>query len=266
MYDPLPICGIDYGAEYFFSGDTLINNVTYNKLYEHPILSLIVNPFCPPYVVDRSNTSLAYFFLREDTTAKKVFILDPNTNADALYMDFSLQDGDTLFGTYTMVGYSVLDSVRPYLLNSGTFTKQFYFNNGVRYIESIGDQHGLFMPLVGTWVSGGIDITTCVTLNTTQLFSRPGYGYCAGIVGLQEPAKSENISISMNNESNVLAVHPTIDKLQILIYDSNGKSCLSSKVNAGENNISLANFSPGCYLVKVFNEKEQTTKVISVTR
>jgi hypothetical protein len=178
-------------------------------------------------------------------------------------MDFSLNDGDTLFTNYQNPNL-VVDSVRPYTLLDGTVSKIFYLQYATTYIEGIGPYHGLTNPLYGWSVSGPSDATNCVKKNNQDLYNS-GWYPCAGIVDLKE-VKSATISISFSNDTHLLSVLSALEHLKVSVYDATGRPCLLQDISSGENKFSLAFLNSGCYLIKVFNEKEQETKVISVTR
>ena len=59
--DIAQICHVSGGYQYFFEGDTLIMGVEYAIVRAHPIVSLLPVPYCPPYAIDSTISSIAAF-------------------------------------------------------------------------------------------------------------------------------------------------------------------------------------------------------------
>jgi hypothetical protein len=132
------ICTYTSGARLFFQGDTMIQGEHFNVIRGYPIISLIGSPYCPPYAVDTSISGI-FYFLREDTAARKVYVRTLWGDYDLLY-DFSLSAGDTVESQYAGGGNTlIVDSVTLDTLGNGEYRKFFHINNGFSsYIESIG--------------------------------------------------------------------------------------------------------------------------------
>ncbi len=118
----------DYVESYSitFSGDTLINNLTYHKL-------------TTPFVALRKGYRGA---IRQDIAAKKVFIVPPAETSEQLLYDFTLQVGDTVKGYIS--GNDTVESIDTVLVGS-SFRKRWHINSGYRVdiIEGVGSTYGL---------------------------------------------------------------------------------------------------------------------------
>lgn len=112
-----------------FSGDTLINNMTYHKL---------ITPFASLRKGYRGA-------IRQDIAAKKVFIVPPTEISEILLYDFNLQVGDSVKG-YIFPNDTIesIDSIAVGM----SFRKRWKINNGynVYIIEGIGSTYGLLEP------------------------------------------------------------------------------------------------------------------------
>ena len=157
-----PVAGApcSYGSGGFFgtsfqlytSGDTLINNLIYKILLQGQYSS-------PFYCV--------YGYLREDTTASKIYFIDNIFSPEELLYDFSMQVGDTMTlnfqftGGYWQNGVYTLDSIVTGQILAGS-RNVFYLNchncPGSRpmiWIESVGNPGDLIYSRSANFFSFG---------------------------------------------------------------------------------------------------------------
>lgn len=140
---------------YFTNNDTLLIGHSYRISREYPFQPVNPGFFCPPFTI--SNESyITNKFLREDTTAKKVYMyIDEwlNPHEDLLY-DFSLNVGDTLKSEYQGQGDTLICcAIKTVTLQNNETRKKFMFKSNycidsLFYIESIGGDQGLFWPIL----------------------------------------------------------------------------------------------------------------------
>jgi len=109
---------------YTFSGDTLINNLTYHKL---------TTPFAKPYVGGSGYRGA----IRQDIVAKKVFFIPLREISEKVLYDFTLQVGDTV---KVKPYYSPRDTVQSIdsVLVGNTFRKRWQITYGARSQFSAG--------------------------------------------------------------------------------------------------------------------------------
>jgi hypothetical protein len=86
------------------SGDTIINSLIYKKIHKQRIANdaHYLQDFTPPFIVTSDEL---IGFLRDDTLAQRVYIIDLNTPSSCLeqedlFYDFALNEGDTLLGCF----------------------------------------------------------------------------------------------------------------------------------------------------------------------
>lgn len=103
--------------ENYFAGDTLVQGVSYHKMYKH-LLSSINNDYHAPYTRIGNKTLDA--LVREDTISKKVFALFVSDrgyctpNEEHLLYDFSLSPGDEYKEQCNLgFSYSTMDEIKP---------------------------------------------------------------------------------------------------------------------------------------------------------
>jgi hypothetical protein len=153
-------------------GDTMIGGITYFKLYTtfHNRLDVVILPPLPPVPPIFSYDSIGPSFLRQDTTANKVYYLAQVDSTERLIYDFNLQVGDTTPMQAPDFPVSVVDSIDTIIV-FGKQVKRFFLSIGETFqnffIEGMGGTNGLtyLRPAIGT-LSGGIFITH---LNCFQL-------------------------------------------------------------------------------------------------
>lgn len=130
------------GNDYYsinFSGDTLINSQTYHKL---------TTPFVETYSTGSCSGTLTGYkgAIRQDITAKKVFIVPPTETTEELLYDFNMQVGDTVKG-YIATIYPPADTVISIdsVLVGSTYRKRWNINNcyNIYIIEGVGSTYGL---------------------------------------------------------------------------------------------------------------------------
>jgi hypothetical protein len=243
------ICYTGARRDFFINQDTVINGLTYKVSHTQRIMQVNPGPFCPPFVIDTAIFTGAC--LREDTVAKRVYIMSPMTNwTDQLLYDFSLNAGDTLKSDYLGGGaVIVIDKVEDLLLNNGETRKNFQIKNSfVSFTEGIGGSFGLYAPLPVTFCEcdGGY---FCIKDNSVNLLgSQCNYPY----VGQDE---REDVAVS-------LCPNPADDELTVILPSSwtgselmisglNGERVFSVLLKPGTNKVPVSDFKPGVYLYRV---------------
>ncbi len=253
--DGSQICSLSGGNQYFFQGDdTLIMGQTYQIIRGYPIVNVNPGPYCPPFAVDGS-VSTIWAFMREDTTAKKVFVFDQGNNSDALLYDFTLIAGDTLNSYYAGLGQTlVVDSVGDTVLLDGAIRKIVYLNNGEFYIESIGSSQGLCSPIIlGTGVWG---IHACVSENDIQLWGTQCYGY----LGVSEMFADSAFSVFPNPTQNFLQIERNGRSNGILkIMDLTGRLVFVEEISESTKNIDISQLASDTYIYSF--ESENSVKI-----
>jgi hypothetical protein len=153
---------------HFFAGDSIVNGVTYAKLYHQQFHKSIYNYRQPFYVNDTLQMAYMEGLLREDTLNQRAYKLV--NGKEELLFDFSVQQNDTILLEYlkmiTSDTIGIVDSVRTVLLANQSVKKSIHYNHPNRaicepqtWIESVGSPNGILNPFcivgLGFNVSGG---------------------------------------------------------------------------------------------------------------
>ncbi len=260
--DNSQICNASGGYQYFFQGDTVVAATEYTIVRAHPIISLVPIPYCPPYVIDSSITTIAVL-MREDTIARTVHVFDPNSQSDQLLYDFTLQAGDTLHSEYAGAGATlIVDSVGTIELGNGAVRNIHYLDNDQFYIESIGGSQGL-------WFSMQLGISfayvpLCVRENGVTLWGDQCFGYL-GSVGI-EPLEAQPIGIEVfpnpaNDHCTIEFSHGPAD-LQLI--DATGRIVRQWPAASSPFQLDLSSFHPGIYLIRTEHADQQGQKKVII--
>jgi hypothetical protein len=243
----------------FFTGaDTIVNGHVYKLSRDYPFHQLDTIPYlCPPFEILKTSYSTDYY-LREDTLAKKVYIscneCSPFPPIDELFYDFSLNVGDTLHSEWASQGaILVCTSIDSVILLNGETRKRFIFNNDgwYNYIESLGGDNGLFLPLIPCIdCMGGY---FCQTENDINLWGNDCSNYFVGIDNYSE----EQYSLGPNPAHDFVNV--TVNQLhsiyEISLSNIQGQEVLKKTLSDKSNKISLSNFIPGIYIYRINTNK-----------
>ena len=246
-------CLINIDLRYFITGDTLINNLYFKKLYETGIQ--YENPMGPTYTC---NTTVYHFHniyvgaIRNDS--EKVYFLLAGSNAELLLYDFALNVGDTVPGKYNINKVSI-QSIDSVLIN-GFFHKRFNLDNGHWNIEGIGSDIGLIEPS-GTTFGFSLQFL-CYAENHIPIF--PVGTNCILNVNIEENLKatSYNDLIIYPNPANNKITFDFKDftKAQILdieIYNAVGMKVkrVHFNTNSQTKTINIKDFNSGIYYYRI---------------
>ncbi len=244
------ICHLEYGHHFYFQGDTLVSGYTYQKMYSNPIISLIGNPYCPPYAVDNNSPANFGGLMREDTIAKKVFMYDFSINSDELLYNFNLVAGDTL--NSFMGALLIVDSVSLISLPNGDIRKIFYLNSGENYIESIGGSNGIGFPLIDPL--GYAYEPICISENNIPIWG----GQCLGTVGINENLQ-ESKNVYPNPFINVITIEASNpEETEIILYNGISNEILR-KSFSNSTTINTENLVSGIYVYKMISKSGLTS-------
>ena len=253
--DGSQICNLSGGNRYFFQGDTTILGFQYKIIHANSIVQINAGPYCPPFAVDGSSSWVTGSFIREDTSAKKIFVYDQGNNSDALLYDFNLIAGDTLNSNYAGQGFTlIVDSVRTITLLNGAVRKIFYLNDNEYYIESVGGSQGLQFPIIqaiGFW-----EVPTCMSENYIQLWGTQ----CFGFVGIDELKNNNSINVYPNPFDDKITISTdNIEQSQIILYDILSRKHLQGTFT-NSTTINTQQLADGIYMYEVQNKNRTSTK------
>jgi len=183
-YIPIPMPQVYYTETFKLSGDTLIEDEMYMKLF----MSEEEDPFTWNYIGA----------LREDQ--QKVWYFPENSYSESLLYDFNLQQGDTVNFLYEPM---VVDSV-VYKPINGTDRKHIFFSYyGISeftefWIEGIGSNRGVVYGGTALFVGGWYYIL-CKSENNELVYMNPDYQTCYMIsTGIEENDAEPNLVLRPN--------------------------------------------------------------------
>lgn len=224
-----------HGPEYQINGeDTLINGMTYKKLFEFP----------------------SYYLggIREDSLKKIYFIRKDSTREYLLY-DFSLSAGDTTWvwrseyqepdGLYRFI-ITGEDSV---LLDNGEYRRALEVSNRAKWIEGIGGTGGLLF-----------DGRSDLKIVQLSCFYHKGQVVICTDVGIE---KTETTNTKFTISPNPFSSFTTIqiegvqgNDLQMKLYDIFGKVVYSTHRVCNSHTLHRELLETGIYFLEVIKEQE----------
>ncbi len=222
----------------FTTGDTTIGSFIYKK----------VN------AVADLNPTLCYFgFVREDTSARKVFFLDNLGNPEITLYDFSMSIGNSLPIIFTQSSYFIsgiftLDSITNYRTSSGwrpAYNLNDHanpLNHSLTWIEGVGNLADAFYPYCNNQMSTGwywncqgfphdnIQFMTCFDHNYKVYYDSCAYveAVSNGCINTVDTCNYWNICGAINENS-------SLTSLTIFPNPSNGKINLALDVFEKDN-------------------------------
>jgi hypothetical protein len=233
---------------YRLSGDTVINNQTYTKLYKSQ---------------EEFPTNWNYCAgLREEN--QKVWRNGTNNYPEMLIYDFTLNLGDTinLWDDDPMI----VDSIVNKPINNEN-RKHIYFSYpgypslSELWIEGIGSNRGILEPGSGTF-EGGSSWLLCMKENGAIIYSNPNYNSCFLITKIEEinnslieayPNPAEDL-IKISNLENIRIE-------SISLFDLSGQKIRDFDKSKTE--LDLSRISTGIYLLKLsYANSEIIRKII----
>lgn len=233
---------------YRLSGDTVINNQTYTKLYKSQEEFPINWNYCAG--------------LREEN--QKVWRIGTNNYPEMLIYDFTLNLGDTinLWDEDPMI----VDSIVNKPINNEN-RKHIYFSYpgypslSELWIEGIGSNRGILEPGSGTF-EGGSSWFLCMKENGAIIYSNPNYNSCFLITEIEEinyslieayPNPAEDL-IKISNLENIRIE-------SISLFDLSGQKIRDFDKSKTE--LDLSRISTGIYLLKLsYANSEIIRKII----
>jgi len=263
-YEPPLGSGEDpyYHALALFNEDTVINSITYQKLFR--LKDTVLNRDKAEYVGG----------IREDSAKRVYFKGTPidylmpddnvlNENDEVLLYDFSLEEGDTIkFGNETSFFLLTVENIDTLFVNGGA-RKRYYFSQypWSSWIEGVGNIRGLL------FTSG--DLPTNGIYNTLICFKRDGKheyfndqfsgcfpGPLANAIG-DVDEQSARVFPNPADESVYFENPGNVERLSI--YSLDGKQLIQQPVSDRERiSVSVAAYPPGIYFYKLIGSSGQT--------
>jgi len=238
----------DINTEIFkLEGDTIINEITYKKLWESWNDSAMVDMYLKG-------------FLREDSGI--IYYRDNYLTEDKILYNFNLEQGDTatvyseFCGERTVV-IAYVDSIYYF----GIPRKELILDSWYEeyWIEGIGSTYGLLYSGIYECIFDVYKTLICCHENDTLIFMKQYEAECyLDNVGIKDNPDKNAVTIRPNpvlgGQSFVIQCDNEI--LEVAIYDTFGKEVdrfITDKKN--EIKISTCNLMPGIYLVRIMTSE-----------
>jgi hypothetical protein len=265
-------CGFayfSYVCPFYFGSDTIINTIAYHSLRTHRTWTITNTQiqFGCPYQYSYNTPDGIFAYIRQDTSAKKVFIYDLVNNQDTLLYDFNLTAGNSLPQTYNNPNYPnvIVTSIDSVLLTDG-YHKRYKLDIGVSLdsaaiIEGIGSTFGLFAPLLGHFENG--DALICFSQNNITTYPNAS-ALCDLTIGIASAENEQPLGIYPNPVNDFIHIQNTfVSPLLITVFSSYGtvvyKGVLQGNV---DHKIDLSYLPSGIYFVSAVSDKHFTSQKI----
>ncbi|MBU2557235.1 MAG: T9SS type A sorting domain-containing protein [Bacteroidetes bacterium] len=231
---------------YKLTGDTIINAITYKKLYASE-------------EEQAANWSL-WGFMREDTD-KKVWIRWHSDEEEFLAYDFSIDVGDSVLAGVDNPEYLRVDSISEIEINQSQRKKFWlsainyptYYNE--TWIEGIGSNKGICWS-GSIFVVGGWFRLLCMHENETLIYSNPNYESCYLITDINE-IENPIMEVFPNPATTQtwlqLPENTALSQIQIELYSPAGKLLHKTKPSSNFHKIDVAHLPKGLYLVRLWD-------------
>ena len=239
------------GVELRLDGDSVVNNLTYKKVYFYNSIRDLVG------------------LMREDSLGSKAWFYGRNDSEERLIMDLDLNVGDTFdissqFFYYTGEDLAIVDSVttwngRRVITFSGNFGGGF-ISQRLKFIEGVGPNASL-MYLTNEQFN--LALLTCEKYeNEVPVFKYfPDLNDCLQGGGAVDELSERNLfDIFPNPFSNEITIKGNSGNslIQFQMYDINGKRLFNSQVLANTI-IDLAGLSSGIYFYSLQHRSSYNT-------
>jgi hypothetical protein len=255
--------------------DTLISAIRYVKLYSQLITNSV------GCITANIATTGYWGALRQDTTARKIYLVSPNQTSEKLLYDFNYTKGDsvkTYLGDYVVLAprYRIIDSVYYQSYSDGVCRKTFklkartinsgfdtYIENNY-IIEGIGNETGLDQQRISSDIFMGNppdhnEWSSFLTINNNTI-SAVTTNTCQQYIGLKEFSIVDEAKIFPNPGHDEITLSITDSeylKCKIIVYDILGNQVLSSN----EKTFNIDHLPKGVYYLKCFSSTSQKTIV-----
>lgn len=248
-------CFCSYDFQYQTAGDTLIGSYNYTKIIHNG-----------PMSCQCGMGTLKFGFIRQDTLARKVYVIEWGTTNELLLYDFTLQVNDTINSALFLWSYPcpspiTVSSIDSILIN-GIYHRRINFNNTTSnpcylgsgmyaFIEGVGSTSGLLEYSFSFEAGSQL---TCSAYAGQTIFSNIGTACPKMKI---DKVQRESFMVFPNPSSSALQIQSSshIDAISItdiLGYEVNSKFPNSS--------VDVSALQDGIYFLTITSGKETHTQ------
>jgi len=235
-----------------FEGDTMIQSVSYKKIYRSN------NEMA-------NNWSLWCEFIREKDG--KVFVYNGGLGNEYLYYDFNLSEGDSFYIYWQHPPEDdpfIVDSIRAKEIHGKSYKHWFlsWWEHKEVWVEKIGSFNDILLPI--GLLGGAVEKLLCVTETGELIYQNEQYNTCfmkSNEVSVFEQAQQLLKVLPVTGEELLLQLSPG-DVGNFSLYTPNGKRILKCLLTAPETTLCAP--GTGLYLYRFVSEKGgvQSGKVV----
>ena len=236
-------------------GDTLLNGIHYKKLY------MPRADYVPSYQCYPQDTISGYKgALRQDTSARIVYIVPPDSLTEQLLYDFKMNVGDTVKGY--LAGYfpNIVVSVDSVMVGA-SFRKRWMVDetNNVYFIEGIGSTYGLIRALPGGAIIDYDQIDfLCFQQNGVTLYPDTN-SQCGLILSRSEiPVPQEAVRVYPNPSDSWIQIdidlHADVEEIRLTGLNA---QLLYQRFLLEEKSVRIDYLENGVYILTVITKDQQ---------
>lgn len=243
---------------YFTDGDTIINNLTYKKLYKAGERTYSFGVSWIPW----SSFSNDFGFIREDNN-KKIYHIGPfSGGTEELLYDFNMVVGDTI--SIPTIAYSY-DSAVVVAIDSvstcSTIRRRYELNpvgtqllgGPLYWTEGVGSSHGLIPRY--NWFESGV-IYVCYSDSTC---ANPCANFLSTTTVKNQSSKLATIYPNPSSETSIIQLNNRAINTKIQVMNNLGQIILDKEIQGQEEVLNLSNWSTGIYYIKLEYDQQIET-------
>jgi len=245
-------CIEDQEFVYYINGDSVVDNITYKKLFKHGRLDQSwMGPEPHEGCNDHYTFDAFHTLVRQE--GKKIYIKETG-DVDTLLYDFNLNIGDTIPVTWNQPFNNIVVVGIDSLLVGSSSRKVFRLDEAINnsLTEGVGTNNGFLEPVVtdlecGYWLN-------CYALNDTTYYPEQG-APCDLTVNVPRNPEGKMVKIYPNPAYEYIYIKPVNftlqEKAQIDIYNINGKMVYSGVFNIDKRRINVNQWPNGMFIFKI---------------
>ena len=231
---------------YFISGDTLITNYKFFKIYK---------------IIDNDSIYMGAF---RESNKKILYVgrdyFDFTSDTSVVLYDFTKNVDDTVHtGSWHWAVICEIDSI----LISGIYRKRYTLNDNQYWIEGIGSTNGFFFPITEQPTMYWHSELICFNRNNNIIYLNPNFIDCttAKASSITDLEENDLIHIYPNpsnfkGEINIKSEGAHMNR--ILIFNALGYLVESSNcISKRETKIDISDYLSGIYVIKIIDTNEK---------
>ncbi len=246
--------------EYYCTGDTIIDDHSYKKVF---IRDLVITQNGPPF--EAEGPYQLYGLVRDDTANKKVYAIKYNEfegcpeNEEYLLYDFSLNIGDTL-------NLCIIPDWNEFVISDIYSQEVFDFNTRVFFnwdeiYEGIGSNYGLFEEMFAPYKKTGSQRYVYHTFLDYYCRESP----CWLFVSTRENLESESIHIFPNPAVDFIYISIENDDISSISVFNNVDQEVIRK-SGDLHKINVSQLKPGLYIIEITLNMKRIQKKIFIQK